>query len=71
MPPPECVGHPFHKSIDPCSLRLIAIAQGTGFDGPYVGLIQKVAAEAGRLRKRDLPHNATGILGALACKMGF
>jgi citrate synthase len=65
------IGHPFHKPIDPRTPRLIAIAQETGFDGPYVGLIQKVAAEAGRLRKRDLPCNATGILGALACEMGF
>jgi citrate synthase len=65
------IGHPFHKPIDPRTPRLIAIAQETGFNGPYVGLIQKVAAEAGRLRKRDLPCNATGILGALACEMGF
>jgi len=65
------IGHPFHKPIDPRTPRLIAIAQETGFDGPYVGLIQKVAAEAGRFRKRDLPCNATGILGALACEMGF
>jgi citrate synthase len=65
------IGHPFHKPIDPRTPRLIAIAQETGFDGPYVHLIQKVAAEAGRQRKRDLPCNATGILGALACEMGF
>lgn len=65
------IGHPFHKPIDPRTPRLIAIARETGFDGPYVGLVQKVAAEAGRLRKRDLPCNATGILGALACEMGF
>ena len=65
------IGHPFHKPIDPRTPRLIAIADETGFNGPYVNLIQKVAAEAGRQRKRDLPCNATGILGALACEMGF
>jgi citrate synthase len=65
------IGHPFHKPIDPRTPRLIAIAAETGFDGPYVGLIQKVAAEAGRQRKKDLPANATGILGALCCEMGF
>ena len=48
-----------------------AIIPGIGFDGPYVSLIQKVAAEAGRARKRDLPTNATGMLGALCCEMGF
>jgi citrate synthase len=65
------IGHPFHKPIDPRTPRLIEIARETGFDGPYVGLIQEVAAEAGRSRKRDLPTNATGILGALCCEMGF
>ena len=65
------IGHPFHKPIDPRTPRLIQIARETGFDGPYVALIQKVAAEAGRARKRDLPCNATGILGALACEFGF
>ena len=65
------IGHPFHKPIDPRTPRLIQIARETGFDGPYVALIQKVAAEAGRARKRDLPCNATGILGAIACEMGF
>ena len=65
------IGHPFHKPIDPRTPRLIAIAQETGFEGPYVKLMQRVAAEAGATRKRDLPCNATGILGALACEMGF
>ena len=65
------IGHPFHKPIDPRTPRLIQIAQETGFDGRYVALIQKVAAEAGRQRMRDLPCNATGILGALCCEMGF
>jgi citrate synthase len=46
-------------------------APRTGFDGAYVGLIQKIAAEACRVRKRDLPRNATGIRGALACELGF
>ena len=63
------IGHPFHKPIDPRTPRLIAIAEETGFNGPYVRLIQAVAAEAGRTRKRDLPCNATGILGALCCEM--
>lgn len=65
------IGHPFHKPIDPRTPRLIAIAGETGFDGPYVQLIQKVAAEAGRTRKRELPANATGMLGALCCEMSF
>ncbi len=65
------IGHPFHKPIDPRTPRLIALAQETGFEGPYVRLVQEVAAEAERRKKRPLPCNATGILGALCCEMGF
>jgi citrate synthase len=63
------IGHPFHKPIDPRTPRLIQIAQETGFDGPYVALIQEIAAEAERRKGRSLPVNATGILGALCCEM--
>lgn len=65
------IGHPFHKPIDPRTPRLVALAQETGFAGPYVKLVQAVASEAGRTRGRVLPTNATGILGALCCEMGF
>jgi citrate synthase len=65
------IGHPFHKPIDPRTPRLIQIAQETGFAGPYVALIQLVAEEAGRASGKVMPANATGILGALCCEMGF
>ncbi len=65
------IGHPFHKPIDPRTPRLIELAHETGFAGPYVALIQEVAAEAERQKGKSLPANATGILGALACEMGF
>lgn len=65
------IGHPFHKPIDPRTPRLVAIAEETGFSGPYVQLIQEIAAEAGHTKGRSLPANATGILGALCCEMGF
>jgi citrate synthase len=65
------IGHPFHKPIDPRTPRLIALAQETGFDGPYVQLIQAIAAEAERSKGKPLPTNATGMLGALCCEMGF
>lgn len=65
------IGHPFHKPIDPRTPRLIALADETGFHGAYVSLVQAIAAEAGRARNRVLPTNATGILGALCCEMGF
>jgi len=65
------IGHPFHKPLDPRAPRLIQIAQETGFDGRYLKLIQKIAEVAGTHKGRDLPANATGILGALCCEMGL
>ena len=65
------IGHPFHKPIDPRTPRLIEIAEETGFSGPYVALIQEVAAEVERQKGKSMPANATGILGALCCEMGF
>ena len=65
------IGHPFHKPVDPRAPRLIAIARETGFDGPYLKLIQAVADEAGASRGKVLPANATGILGAICCEMAF
>ncbi len=65
------IGHPFHKPIDPRTPRLIQLAEETGFAGPYVALIQEVAAIAERGKGKSLPVNATGILGALCCEMGF
>ena len=65
------IGHPFHKPIDPRTPRLIQIAEETGHHGPYVRLVLAVSAEAARRKGKDLPTNATGILGALCCEMGF
>ncbi|WP_298285899.1 citryl-CoA lyase [Novosphingobium sp.] len=65
------IGHPFHKPIDPRTPRLIELAQETGFAGPYIALVQEVAATAERAKGKSLPVNATGILGALCCEMGF
>jgi len=65
------IGHPFHKPIDPRTPRLLEIAAETGFARRYVMLIQEVAAEAERRKERPLPINATGVLGALCCEMGF
>jgi len=65
------VGHPFHKPIDPRTPRLIELACENGFDGPYIKLIQAIAAEGERKSGKVLPVNATGIIGALCCEMGF
>ena len=65
------IGHPFHKPIDPRTPRLFALAEETGFAGPYLQLMTAIAAEAGRSSGKVLPANATGAIGALCCEMGF
>ena len=65
------IGHPFHKPLDPRTPRLIELAKETGFDGPYVQLVQLIAAAAEEAKGKPLPTNATGILGALCCEMGL
>lgn len=65
------IGHPFHKPIDPRTPRLFQIAAQTGFDGPYLKLMQAVAQEAEARSGKQLPVNATGAIGALCCEMGF
>ena len=65
------IGHPFHKPVDPRAPRLIQIAEETGFDGRYLRLIREIADVAGTRKGRELPANATGILGALCCEMGL
>lgn len=65
------LGHPIHKPVDPRTLRLFAIAQQTGFHGPYVALMQFIAQAAGAAYGKALPVNATGAIGALCCEMGL
>ena len=65
------IGHPIHKPIDPRTPRLFELARETGFDGPYLGLMQAISEQAAKLSGKTLPVNATGAIGALCCEMGF
>jgi citrate synthase len=65
------VGHPFHKPIDPRTPRLFAIAAEEGLSGRAVQLMELVGEEATRASGRELPVNATGAIGALACELGL
>jgi citrate synthase len=65
------IGHPFHKPIDPRTPRLKQIAAETGFDGPYLKLMEAVATQASLVSGKPMPMNATGAIGALCCEMGF
>lgn len=65
------IGHPFHKPIDPRTPALFAVARETGFDGPYLGLMTRIADEAGRKLGKPLPLNVTGAMGAVASQFGL
>jgi citrate synthase len=63
------IGHPIHKPVDPRTGRLFEIAAEEGLSGRYVELMQLIAGEAERVYQRQLPVNATGAIGALACEL--
>ena len=70
MPVPG-LGHPVHKPIDPRTPVLFAIAGRNGLRGRYVGLLERICAEAEARAGRALPINATGAIGALMLELGF
>ncbi len=65
------LGHPIHKPVDPRVPRLFSVAKANGFAGPYIRLMQLVAATAEKELKRELPVNATGAIGAICCELGL
>lgn len=65
------IGHPFHKPIDPRTPALFKVAKETGYDGPYVRLMEALGAEATLQAKRPLPVNVTGAMAAVASEMGI
>ncbi|QEZ46612.1 citryl-CoA lyase [Cupriavidus oxalaticus] len=65
------IGHPFHKPIDPRTPALFKVARETGFDGPYIRLMEALGREAERQANRALPVNVTGAMAAVASEMGI
>jgi citrate synthase len=65
------IGHRTHAEGDPRADTLFAIAKETGVYGKYCELIQRLSKLAGERRKRLIPVNVTGAIGAIALDMGF
>jgi citrate synthase len=65
------LGHPLHKSGDPRTAALFALAADLGFVGRYVRLEEQIGARASVVFGRALPVNATGAIGAIASEMDF
>jgi citrate synthase len=63
------IGHPVHKTVDPRTPKLFALAADNGFSGRHVELMELVSEEASSRSGRPLPVNATGAIGAIASEL--
>lgn len=65
------IGHRTHAEGDPRAETLFTIARETKVYGKYSDLIQKLSKVASERRKRLIPVNVTGAIGAIALDMGY
>ena len=65
------IGHRTHAEGDPRAETLFGIAKENGIYGSYCELLQKLSEVASQRRKRLIPVNVTGAIGAIALDMGF
>ena len=65
------IGHRTHAEGDPRAETLFGIARETGVYGRYCELLQALSKVATERRKRLIPVNVTGAIGAIALDMGF
>jgi citrate synthase len=65
------LGHPIHRTEDPRTRRLYALATELDLLGPHARLLQAVHAEFVARTGKPLPLNAAGASGALLSDLGF
>jgi citrate synthase len=65
------IGHRTHAEGDPRADTLFGIAKETGIYGKYCELLQRLSKLSSERRKRLIPVNVTGSIGAIALDMGF
>lgn len=65
------IGHRTHAEGDPRADTLFGIARETGVYGKYCELLQALSKIASDRRKRLIPVNVTGAIGAIALDMGY
>ena len=65
------LGHLLHKSGDPRATRLLSLAEELGRRGPYVQLLEAIAAELNKNGSRPVPINVTGAIAAVLLELGF
>jgi citrate synthase len=65
------LGHPIHKTEDPRTPRMYAIADETGLLGPHLRLLRLVAKAHAAATGKTLPINGAGVAGAALADLGF
>lgn len=65
------IGHPVHKSGDPRTARLLALAEEHGVVGPHIRLMTHIQRTADARSRAPLPLNAGGMSGAVLCDLGI
>jgi citrate synthase len=65
------LGHPVHKTGDPRTPRIIAIAQEEGTYGPHLALFEAIGRVAPSVLGKTLPLNGAGVCGAALADLGI
>jgi citrate synthase len=65
------LGHPVHKSGDPRTTRIYAIAREQGLEGSHLRALELVSAAHREATGKELPINGAGVAGAALADLGF
>jgi citrate synthase len=65
------LGHPVHKSVDPRTAVIIAIAEREGLRGPHLRLFEAIGRVHAEILGRKLPLNGAGVAGAALADIGL
>lgn len=65
------IGHPVHKTRDPRTAVILAIAEEEGVRGPHLRLFEAIGRVNGQVLGRNLPLNGAGVAGAALADIGL
>jgi citrate synthase len=65
------LGHPVHKTADPRTPVIIAIAEQEGLRGPHLRLFEAIGRVHSEILGRKLPLNGAGVAGAALADIGL
>src|SRR5947209_14263117 len=65
------LGHPVHKTVDPRTAVIIAIADREGLRGPHLRLFEAIGRVHAEVLGRRLPLNGAGVAGTVLADSGM